>query len=116
VECEQGNDSRSGSGVAVSAPAFAGGTQSLTIIDSSNGAAVSLTNMLTFGAGPNDMIRLTQSVNSPAPVGGEAAYPIRVMVTSADGSTPVGGATVQWNVNNGATPTTCNGARPAVRC
>jgi hypothetical protein len=44
---------------------------------------------LTFGAGPNDMIGLTQSVNSPAPVGGEAAYPIRVMVTSADGSTPV---------------------------
>jgi hypothetical protein len=93
----------------VSAPAFADGTQSLTITDPANGAAISLTNMLTFGAGPNEMIRLTQSVNSPTPVGGEAAYPIRVMVTSADGSAPVGGATVQWSVNNGGTLTACNG-------
>lgn len=94
----------------VSAPSIADGTQSLTITDPANGAAVSLINMLTLGAGPNDMIRLTQSINPSVPVGGEAASAIRVAVTSADGSTPVGGATVQWSASNGATLTACKGA------
>jgi len=96
--------------IVVSPPSIADGTQSLTITDSANGAAVSLINMLTLGAGPNDMIRLTQSINPSVPVGGEAASAIRVAVMSADGSTPVGGATVQWSASNGATLTACKGA------
>src|ERR1700751_1315901 len=56
------------------------------------------------------MIRLTQSINRSVPGGGEAASAIRVVVTSADGSTPVPGATVQWSATNGATLTACRGS------
>jgi len=68
-----------------------------------------LQDVLTYGAGPNDLIRLTQNGNSATPVGGETAYPIRVAVTSADGTIAVGGATVQWSATNSATLTACNG-------
>ena len=71
---------------------------------------MTLQDVLSYGAGPNDLIRLTQNGNSATPVAGETAYPIRVAVTSADGTTTVGGATVQWSVNNSATLTACNGA------
>ena len=96
--------------IVVLAPSIADGTQSLTITDPASSAAVSLNNMLTLGAGPNDMIRLTQGINPPVAVGGEAASAIRVAVTSADGSTPVGGATVQWSASNGAALTACKGS------
>ena len=39
-----------------------------------------------------------------------AATPIRVVVTSADGITPVSGATIQWTSNNGAALSACGGA------
>jgi IPT/TIG domain len=92
------------------APAMADGTQSITLTDPATGASITMPSALTYGAGPNDLIRLTQGANPPTPVGGEAPYPIRVAVTSADGSTPVAGATVQWSANNGATLTVCGGA------
>ena len=50
------------------------------------------------------------------PVGGEAASAIRVAVTSADGSTPVGGATVQWSASDGATLTASKGASNCFVC
>jgi len=90
-------------------PPAADGTQSISISDPASGASVTLQDVLTYGAGPNDSIRLTQNGNSATPMGGETAYPIRVAVTSADGSTAVGGATVQWSVNSAATLTACNG-------
>ena len=90
-------------------PPAADGTQSISISDPASGASVTLQDVLTYGAGPNDSIRLTQNGNSATPMGGETAYPIRVAVTSPDGSTAVGGATVQWSVNNTATLTACNG-------
>ena len=100
----------------VSAPAIADGIQSLAITDSASGASVSFINMLTIGAGPNDMIRLTQSLNPSVPVGGEAASAIRIAVTSADGFTPVSGATVHWSATNGATLTACKGASTCSVC
>lgn len=96
--------------VLVAAPSLIDGTQSITLTDPETGASVSLQNALTVGAGPNDLIRLTQGGNTPTPVGGEGADPIRVTVATADGSTPVGGATVQWTATNGATLTVCGGA------
>jgi hypothetical protein len=57
--------------IVVSAPAVADGTQALTITDPANGATVSLNNVLTVGAGLNDMIRLTQGINPSVPVGGK---------------------------------------------
>ena len=94
----------------VVAPSLGDGTQSITLTDPATGDSVSLQNALTIGAGPNDLIRLTQGGNTPTPVGGEGADPVRVTVATADGSTPVGGATVQWSATNGATLTVCGGA------
>ena len=91
-------------------PRIADGAQTITVTDPATGASSILTNALTFGAGPNDIIRLAQGANSATPVGGEAAYPIRVTVASADGLTAVNGATVQWNASNGAALSACNGA------
>lgn len=92
------------------APRLVDGVQSITITDPANGASTTLENAVTAGAGPNDLIRMTLSGNSPTPVGGEAPNPIRVVVATADGSTPVGGATVQWSVTNGAGLAACGGA------
>jgi hypothetical protein len=91
-------------------PRIADGAQTITVTDPATGASSILTNALTFGAGPNDIIRLAQGANSATPVGGEAAYPIRVTVASADGLAAVNGATVQWNASNGAALSACNGA------
>jgi hypothetical protein len=91
-------------------PPIPDGVQTLTANDPATGASSILTNALTFGAGPNDIIRLAQGANSATPVGGEAAYPIRVTVASADGSTAVSGATVQWNASNGGGLSACNAA------
>ena len=53
--------------IILSAPTAAYGTKTLSITDPANGATISLNNMLTIGAGPNDMIRLTQSINPSVP-------------------------------------------------
>jgi hypothetical protein len=92
------------------APSLSDGEQSVTIIDPATGSSTSLQNAVTYGAGPNDLIRLTQGGNSPTPVGGEAPNAVRVLVTTPDGITPVNGATVQWSASNSATLTSCNGA------
>ncbi|HST12504.1 MAG TPA: IPT/TIG domain-containing protein, partial [Terriglobales bacterium] len=92
------------------APALPDGVQSLAITDPATGSSTTLTGALTLGAGPNDLIRLAQGGNSPTPVGMTAATPIRVTVASADGVTPVSGATVQWSANNLAGLSACSGA------
>jgi hypothetical protein len=100
----------SGTQLTASAPALTDGEQTVTVTDPATGASTALQNSLIYGAGPNDLIRLTQGGNSPTPVGGEAPNAIRVVVTTADGVTPVSGATVQWSTSNSATLTACNGA------
>jgi hypothetical protein len=92
------------------APALPDGIQSLAVTDPATGSSTTLTGALTLGAGPNDVIRLAQGGNSPTPVGMTAATPIRVTVASADGITPVSGATVQWGANNLAGLSACSGA------
>jgi hypothetical protein len=52
------------------APPLMDGVQSVTITDPAKGASTTLENALTAGAGPNDLIRMTLSGNSPTPVGG----------------------------------------------
>ena len=92
------------------APALPDGVRDLTITDPTTGSSTTMTAALTLGAGPNDVIHLAQGGNSPTPVGVAAATPIRVVVASSDGITPVPGATVQWTATNGAGLSACNGA------
>jgi len=95
--------------IIMSTPAFRDGNQTVTLTDPSTGASSAMRDVLTFGAGPTDTIRLIQSSNPATPVGGETPNPIRVGVTSADGVTPVSGATVVWSVASGATLAACGG-------
>ena len=92
------------------APAIADGVESVSVTDPTTGASSTLTDVLTFGAGPNDIIRLVQGANSATPVGAETATPVRVTVSSSDGLIPVNGATVQWTATNGASLSACSGA------
>ena len=91
-------------------PPLADCVQNVSLTDPATGASSTLTGVLTFGAGPNDTIRLAQGANAATPVGAEAASPVRVTVSSSDGLTSVNGATVQWSATNGAGLSACNGA------
>jgi IPT/TIG domain-containing protein len=92
------------------APALPDGVQNIAITDPDTGSSATLIGALTLGAGPNDVVKLAQGGNSPTPVGMTAATAIRVLVTSADGITPVSGATIRWTANNAATLSACSGA------
>lgn len=78
----------------IGVPAMADGVQSVALSDPVTGSASSMTDVLTFGAGPTDLIRLIAGSNPLTPVGGEAANPVRLSVVAADGVTPVEGASV----------------------
>ena len=91
----------SGTQVLVNAPAQADGLQSVSLTDPPTGATSTLTSVLTYGAGPTDIIHLVSGSNPSTPVGGQAANPIRVQALASDGITPVPGATVVFT----STPT-----------
>jgi hypothetical protein len=92
------------------APALPDSVQNIAITDPATGSSTMLPESLTLGAGPNDLVKLAQGGNSPTPVGMTAATPIRVIVTSPDGITPISGATIQWASNNAAALSACSGA------
>src|SRR5207245_6834835 len=93
----------------VTTPPFQDGTKSLTVTDPATGSSSVMTDVLTFGAGPTDIIKLIQGANPPTPVGGETPNRILVQATSTDGSSPRNGATVVWNVPSGAALSACGG-------
>ncbi len=93
----------------VTAPPAPDGVQSITLGDTT-GVSSSMTDVLTYGAGASDIIRLLAGSNPPTPVGGEAANPISVRVLTADGSTPVNGASVLFSVVPAAAFSVCGGA------
>jgi len=76
------------------APPQADGLQNVTLIDPATGASSVMTGVLTYGAGPNDTLKLIYGSNPWTPVGGQAPNPIRVQVLQADGVTSVSGASV----------------------
>ena len=69
-----------------------------------------MTNALTYGAGPNDIIKLVQGSNPATPVGGQAPNPIQVQVLTADGTTPVSGASVFFTSSPAVSYSACAGA------
>jgi hypothetical protein len=68
-----------------------------------------MTNVLTFGAAPDDNIVLLVGLNPPTAVGTQAARPVTAQVVAADGVTPVAGATIVWTATNGVQLTACAG-------
>ena len=92
------------------APPVADGVRDVTLSDPVTGANSTLTGVLTYGAGPTDSIRLVSGSNPATPVGGQAPNPIRVKVLTADGSTPVAGASVQFSAIPPVSFDLCSGA------
>ncbi|MGH9505004.1 MAG: IPT/TIG domain-containing protein [Terriglobales bacterium] len=96
--------------VIVTAPAMADGVQNIGLRDPLTGASSTMTNVLTFGAGPGDIIRLIQGSNPATPVGGQAPNPIRVQVVAPDGTTPVAGASIFFVSAPASSLSACGGA------
>ena len=92
------------------APPQRDGLETIMLSQSSTGATSTMTNVLTYGAGPNDTIRLISGSNPATPVGGQAANPIIVQVLSWDGVTPVPGATVVFTSTPAVSFSACGGA------
>ncbi|MBZ5720859.1 MAG: IPT/TIG domain-containing protein [Acidobacteriia bacterium] len=96
--------------IIVTAPALADGIQNVMLNDPVTGSASVMSNVLTYGAGPTDMIKLIAGTNPQTPVGAEAANPIRIGAYTYDGSTPVGGASVALSAIPAVAFAACGGA------
>ena len=101
--------STSASRVIVSAPAMPDGLQDIALRDPVTGASSTMTDVLAYGAGPNDTIKLIQGSNPATPVGGQAQNPIRVRVLAPDGITPVAGASVVFVSTPTSSLSACRG-------
>jgi hypothetical protein len=89
---------------------MADGLQNVGVQDPATGASSTMTNALTYGAGPGDTIKLIQGSNPATPMGGQAPNPIRVQVLAPDGTTPVAGASVFFISTPAASLSACGGA------
>src|SRR5438046_10712722 len=69
-----------------------------------------MANVLIYGAGPTDTIKLVAGSNPATPGGGEAVNPIRIRVVAADGVIPVSGASVFFTATPAVSFSACNGA------
>jgi len=95
--------------VTATAPAMADGLQSVALSDPATGAASVMTGALTYGAASDDIIRLIAGSNPATSVGGEAPNPIRIRVLTADGLTPVVGASVFFTATPPVSFAACGG-------
>ncbi|MBA3916857.1 MAG: IPT/TIG domain-containing protein, partial [Acidobacteriales bacterium] len=102
--------SAAGGQLLFSTPAVADGLAAVVISDADGKATSTMSGAVTFGAAADDSIRLEQGSNPGTPVGIEAPNPIKVSVRSADGSTPVPGASVVFSVSPAASFSACGGA------
>jgi len=97
----------------VSTPAAPGGkdgVQDVSLLDSPTNATSVMSAVLTYGAGPSDLLKLVAGSNPGTPVGGQAPNPIIVEVTQPDGVTPVAGASVFLTSSPGLAFSVCSGA------
>jgi IPT/TIG domain len=95
--------------VFVTAPPRADGVQDIALIDPPTSASSILSGVVTYGAGPNDVLRLVEGANPGTPVGGQAPNPIRVQVLAPDGITPVAGASVFFTASPAVAFAACSG-------
>ena len=93
----------------VTAAAKADGLQDIALNDPPTSASSILSGVVTYGAGPNDSLRLVAGSNPGTPVGGEAPNPIRVQALAPDGVTPVAGASVFFTASPAVAFAACSG-------
>jgi IPT/TIG domain len=95
--------------ILVMASAHADGVQDMTLTDPPTLANSILSGVVTFGAGPNDILRLTAGANPPTAVGEQAPNPVRVQVVAPDGITPVAGASIFFTSSPAVAFAACSG-------
>ncbi len=86
------------------------GIYSLLLQDTSSGGSSTITNALTVGAGPTDIIKMISGANPGTPVGGQASSPFSVLVLAPDGVTSVAGASVQFSSSPAVSFSVCAGS------
>jgi hypothetical protein len=96
--------------VTTTAPAMADGARSVGLKDPATGGSSVMMGVLTYGAGPDDTIKLIQGSNPATPVGGQAPNPVRVQVLAPDGITPVAGASVFFVATPASSFSACGGS------
>lgn len=90
------------------APPQADGVTNLALTDPPTLASSVLTGAITYGAGPNDTIKLIAGSNPWTPVGGQAPNPVIVQALAPDG-TPVPGASVFFTATPAVSFLACGG-------
>jgi hypothetical protein len=85
------------------------GLQNIVLTDANAGGSSTMTGALTVGAGPTDTIRLLSGTNQKAPVGGQAPNPIVMQAVTANGITPVAGASVFFTATPPVAFSACGG-------
>ena len=93
----------------VTAPAKADGVQDIALVDPPTQASSILSGVVTYGAGPNDILHLIAGANPPTPVGGQAPNPIQVQALAPDGVTPIAGASVFFTATPAVAFSACSG-------
>jgi len=100
----------SASQILISAPPLVDGVQDVTLVDPPTLANSIMSGVVTYGAGPNDILKLLPNTNPATPVGGQAPNPVQVQVLAPDGVTPVEGASVFFTSSPAASFSACSGA------
>jgi hypothetical protein len=96
--------------VVMNTPPMEDGPQNITLNDPATGATSVMTEVVTYGAGANDILQLLAGSNPSTAVGGEAPNPIRVQVLGPNGVTPVTGASVFLTSSPAASISICGNA------
>lgn len=96
--------------IVATAPANADGVQDVALVDPPTQGGSTLSGVLTYGAGPTDLLLLVAGSNPSTPVGGQAPNPIRVQVVAPDGVTPVAGASVFLTASPAVAFSACSGS------
>ena len=94
----------------VNSPAAPDGIYNLALEDTSSGGSSTMSNALTMGAGPTDLIKMISGANPGTAVGGQAPTPFSVLVVAPDGITPVSGASLQFGSTPAVGLSACAGA------
>jgi IPT/TIG domain len=94
----------------VTAPPLADGVKNVLLSDPATGGASTMFGVLTYGAGPSDIIKLITGSNPQTPVGAQAENPVVVQVLTPDGVTPVAGASVFFTSSPSVAFSACGGA------
>jgi hypothetical protein len=94
----------------VNTPAAADGVYDLALRDAASGGQSDMKGALTIGAGPTDAIKLLTGIIPATPVAGQTSVPFQVQVVTADGMTPVAGASVQFGSSPAVAFAACSGA------